>query len=96
LSIRVNRRETPQGVIVELHGRLSHEVLGEFGGLCDAIRAPFSLDLSGLATADEAGLRALRAWLAAGVRVEGASPYIRLLLESDDPAGGHGGSPRRE
>jgi hypothetical protein len=32
---------------------------------------------------DEAGLRALRARSAAGARLEAASPYIKLLLESE-------------
>jgi hypothetical protein len=35
-----------------------------------------------LAGSDEAGLAALRSRIASGVRLEKASPYIRLLLQS--------------
>jgi anti-anti-sigma regulatory factor len=95
MSIRINRRETPRGVIVELHGRLSQEVLGEFEGACDTGDTAFSLDLSGLAGVDEAGLQALRARIDAGVRTVGVSPYVLLLLQSGSAASGDQGSPRR-
>jgi len=84
LAIRINSRVTPHGVVVELHGWLGQEVLGELENLCASIGGPFLLDLSQLAGTDEAGLRALRGRVAAGVRVEGASHYIQLLLEGED------------
>jgi ABC-type transporter Mla MlaB component len=82
LVIRINRRETPEGVVVELHGWLSREVLGEFVSLCDSVVPPLRIDLSQLAGTDDAGVAALRTCIAAGVRLEGISPYIRLLLDS--------------
>jgi hypothetical protein len=86
MVIRINRRDTAEGVLIELHGWLSQEVLGEFVSLCDSVGDPLRLDLSRLAGADDAGLAALRSRIAGGARAEQASPYIRLLLDSA-PAG---------
>jgi len=68
-------------VVIELHGWLSEDVLGEFEALCGPLEEPLLLDLSNLAGVGEAGLCALRRRVAAGARIEGASPYILLLLE---------------
>jgi hypothetical protein len=80
----MNRRRADEGMVVELHGWLSEEVLGEFENLCGPPEGPLVLDLSNLAGVGEAGLCALRRRAAKGARLEGASPYIRLLLESAD------------
>jgi ABC-type transporter Mla MlaB component len=82
VTIRINRRETAEGVVVELHGWLSQGVLGEFISMCDSAGQPLRIDLSQLAGTDEAGLAALQSRMAGGTQLEGASPYIRLLLES--------------
>jgi hypothetical protein len=84
VTIRIERRVTEDGVIVELHGWLREEVLGELESVCGSIPGPLLLDLSRLAGADQAGLRALRSRVHAGARLEGVSPYIQLLLESED------------
>jgi hypothetical protein len=82
----MDRRNADEGVVVELHGWLSEEVLSEFEKLCGSLDRPLLLDLTNLAGAGEAGLLALRRRVAAGARLEGVSPYIRLLLESlDEP-----------
>jgi len=46
---------------------------------------PVCLDLTGLRSADEAGLEALRSLRAHGVAVIGATPYFRLLLGPEEP-----------
>jgi hypothetical protein len=81
----MDRRETQQEVIVELHGWLNGEVIGEFESLCGSGPGPLCLGLSHLVGADEAGLSALRTRIAAGARIEGESPYIALLLKSESP-----------
>jgi hypothetical protein len=82
LTIRINRRAAADGIVVELHGWLSHEVLAEFTSVCDSVGDPLRMDLSQLAGTDEAGLAAVQSRIASGAQLEGASPYIRLLLES--------------
>ena len=57
-------------------------MLGEFASLCDSVGDPLRMDLSNLAGTDDAGLEVLNSRIAHGARVEGASPYIRLLLDS--------------
>ena len=83
MTIRIERRETQDGVIVELHGWLREDVLGELESVCGSVTDPLRLDLSRLTGADEAGLRALRSRADAGARLEGVSPYIRLLLDAE-------------
>ena len=83
MTIRIERRETPDGVIVELHGWLREDVLGELEGACESVPHPLRLDLSRLKGADQAGLLALQVRVHAGARLEGVSPYIRLLLNSE-------------
>ncbi len=66
-------------------GRLGANVVAELERVVAERSGPVCLDLAGLRSADEAGLGALRALLARGVAVTGASPYFRLLLELEDP-----------
>jgi hypothetical protein len=83
LTIRIERRETPDGVIVEIHGWLREDVLGELESACESVPGPLRLDLSRLKGADQAGLLALQVRAHAGARLEGMSPYIRLLLDAE-------------
>jgi hypothetical protein len=66
-------------------GRLDADVVAELERVVSDLSAPVCLDLAGLKSLDEAGLGALRALLARGVAVTGASPYFRLLLGLDGP-----------
>ena len=50
--------------------------------VCDSVGDPLRMDLSNLAGTDAAGLAVLQSRIAAGAQVVGASPYIRLLLDS--------------
>ena len=47
--------------------------------------SPHRLDLSGLLSADEAGIELLRTLQAEGAELHGASPYFRQLLEEETP-----------
>lgn len=80
----MNRRDRGSEAVIELHGWLSAEVTPEFERLCGSCPAPPRIDLSHLAGADGVGLLALRRHGASGSRLEGASPYIRLLLEGEE------------
>jgi hypothetical protein len=39
------------------------------------------LNLRGLDSCAAGGIQVLRAWLAAGARLEDATPYLRMMLE---------------
>jgi hypothetical protein len=66
-------------------GRLDVDVVAELERVVAGLSGPVCLDLGGLRSADEVGLGALRALLAQGVAVTGASPYFRLLLGLEEP-----------
>jgi hypothetical protein len=86
LTIRIDCRETEEGVVIQLHGWLGAEALGELESICGSVAGPLRLDLSSLVGTDEAGLGALRRRVAAGARLEGASTYLRLLIEEEGDA----------
>jgi hypothetical protein len=65
-------------------GRLSADVVAELERVVATLSGPVCLELAGLRSVDEAGLGGLRALLARGVVVTGASQYFRLLLKLDD------------
>jgi hypothetical protein len=67
-------------------GRLDVDVVAELERVLTELSGPVCLDLAGLRSADEAGLGVLRAFLARGVAVTGASPYFCLLLGLEEPA----------
>lgn len=96
MAIRITRREGPRGPVIELHGWLTAEVTPDFEQLCGSCPVPPLVDLSQLAGADQAGLLALRQRATSGSRLEGASPYILLLLEGDGAAGDSGSERERE
>jgi hypothetical protein len=69
---------------VTVDGRLGANGVAEVERVVVELSGPVCLDLAGLRSADEAGLGVLRALLARGVVVIGASPYFRLLLGVKD------------
>jgi chromate transport protein ChrA len=71
-------------VIVEIHGWLREDVLGELESVCESVPGPLRLNLSCLEGADQAGLLVLHMRVHAGARLEAMSPYIRLLLDSEN------------
>ena len=81
VTVRITRASNT----VRIEGRLEGEVVAEFDRVCRAASGDLVLDLSALLSADESGLAVLRAQMAGGARVTGASPYIQLLLKSAPP-----------
>ena len=68
--------------VFRLEGWLEGEAVSELERVAHECAGPIRLDLSGLRSADAAGLNALRALRTTGATLVGASPYIRLLLGS--------------
>jgi len=68
--------------VVRIEGWLEGEAVAELERVVSGGSGPLRLDLCELRSADTAGLAALRTLRAAGASLVGASPYIRLLLES--------------
>lgn len=83
MAIRISSSTEGKTRIVRVEGRLESafvpDLLAETEGRSE--ETPVRLDLSGLQSADKEGLRALRELRAGGAVLEGASPYIRELLD---------------
>ena len=84
MTLRISTRRDRAREVVTVDGRLDADVVAELERVIAELSVPVCLDLAGLKSADEAGLGVLRALLADGVAVTGASPYVRLLLELEE------------
>ena len=66
--------------VVTIAGRLTASAIGDLQKKCSPIEGSLTLDLSGLVSADDEGLVALRELEKQGAEIRGSSPFIRLLL----------------
>lgn len=65
---------------MRVEGWLDADGAAELEGVVAGLAGRVSLQLSGLRSADEAGLSSLRGLWGRGVALTGVSPYLRLLL----------------
>ena len=70
---------------IRVEGRLDVVAVRDLETECRAAGTPLRLNLSGLQSADAAGLEALRSLRAEGAKLEDASPYISQLLTQEAP-----------
>jgi hypothetical protein len=85
VSLRISSHLAGECTVIQVDGQLRDDGVGELERMVADLVGPLRLDLSGLRSADEAGLAALRALRAKGAALAQASPYIALLL---DPGAG--------
>jgi anti-anti-sigma regulatory factor len=83
--LRITRiDESSQRTTLRLEGRITARELAEVRAACEACAREgraLSLDVSGVRFLDSAAASALRALGRSALRLEGASPFVRLLLE---------------
>jgi anti-anti-sigma regulatory factor len=72
--------------IVRLVGRLQAEHVPDLMTACAEFRTLVRLDLADLVSMDPSGLETLVLMQQRGARLEGASPYVSLQLESARPS----------
>jgi hypothetical protein len=82
MAFRITRVPGDDGDLVRIAGRLASEGLGELQQVLDGANLPLSIDLGELQSADSAALSLLQRLESDGVRLVGASPYLRMLLSS--------------
>jgi hypothetical protein len=82
VSVRIITHESRRGggVVVRVEGWLDADGAAELEGVVAGLSGRVSLELSGLKSADEAGLSRLRDLRGRSVALFGVSPYLRLLL----------------
>jgi anti-anti-sigma regulatory factor len=74
---------TGGGTLIHVEGGLDGESAVTLRRECRSAEGALRLDLSGLRWADREGIEALRSLAADGAELNGASSYIRLLLEEE-------------
>jgi anti-anti-sigma regulatory factor len=80
LAARIDLSESTGGVSVRVAGRLEEAAARELLDLCRRPTGRLTLDLEDLISVDRAALETLKDLRAAGARIVGASPYVRMLL----------------
>ncbi len=81
MTFRIITVPSQNKTTIHVEGRLAGEGAADLQKEVQGAAAPIHLDLSDLQSADVEGVRALRSLSAKGVKLVGASPYIRLLLD---------------
>ncbi len=81
MTFRISSFSDKNNTTIRVEGRLDAEGVEDLQKEIQGVAAPVQLDLSNLQSADAAGVRALRSCSAKGVKLAGASTYIRQLLE---------------
>jgi len=82
MTVRIETTPHRSKTRVSVAGRLEGLGVGELVRTCDCIEGELVLDLSALRSADAEGIEAIQKLTRGGVTLRGASPFIRLLLES--------------
>jgi hypothetical protein len=90
MAFRIDVEDSSSLPVLHVAGDLSGPHVAVLLDQCRIHGANASLSLTGLVSADEVGLAAIRCLQAFGVRVIGASPYFRILIEQrSGPSGTH-------
>ena len=84
MTIRVTTEAGETVTTIRIEGKLTSSSVPDVRAACESASPPLRLDLSGLRSADSAGIRALLSLSEAGAELRGANPYIyQLLLEAN-------------
>lgn len=86
MTLRMVLQAANEESVLDLHGWLAGEEVGEFERVASAAPLPLRLELANLMGADLAGISALRAQRLRGARLANASPYIAILLKGGEEA----------
>jgi anti-anti-sigma regulatory factor len=81
MEIHIDIKSKGSQTVVHVAGRLSGDAVAELRKACDRIEGAFVLDLSNLRFADPVGIGAIRKLRGKGAQIQGASPFIQLLLD---------------
>ena len=81
MDIRIDYITDGPETVVRISGRLASPAIAQLNKTCDPIVDPFVIDLSNLLFADDKGIDAIRTIENKGVQIQGASPFVQLLLD---------------
>lgn len=77
---RITTRKREKATWITLDGRLEDSDIDEVNRAFSSVTGPVELNLSDLESCSAAMVRELRRWLDAGVRLNSATPFLRMLL----------------
>ena len=83
LRIDITAREPL--VVLDLSGRLAGPAITQLTNVCEPMEGKFVLDLSKLKFADDTGVDVIRMLLEKGAEIRGASSFIKLLINGEQP-----------
>jgi len=89
MTIRIEVSSENTGTTVSVAGRLEGLGVHELLEVCNAASGELVLELTDLRSADPRGVEAIQELLRVGAKLEGASSFVRLLLD-DRPSGDAG------
>ena len=87
--VRLTARLEDGTTVVTIDGRLESLDLDEVRRFRDSLSGSVVLELAGLDSCAEGGVRLLQDWVKAGARVDRATPFLRMLLDTR-PSPAHG------
>ena len=87
MAFRISTASGEDETILRLEGRLRATGVKDLKKAIQEAAGTVLLDLSGLQSADDEGVRALRSFAAKGAKLFGASPYIGELLNETPSRG---------
>ena len=82
MDIRIDFITDRSETLLRIAGRLADNAVAELAKACDPMQDPFVIDLSNLLFANDKGINAIRAMADKGAKVQGASPFVQLLLDN--------------
>lgn len=86
MTVRIETSTEGMKTIVSVSGRLEKSVVSEFVKTCLSAEGELVLDLAHLRSVDPASIREIQEMVQGGAVLRGASPFIRLLLDSQQLA----------
>jgi anti-anti-sigma regulatory factor len=86
MTVRIETSAEGTKTIVRVAGRLEERAVNEFAKTCLSVEGELVLDLTHLRSADPAGIGEIQKLVQGGADLRGASPYIELLLDPQQPA----------
>jgi hypothetical protein len=81
MSVRITRRTEGERTILQVAGRLHSPGVALLQEENRSVEESLLLDLSQLISANTVGIKELRELVSRGAELEGASPFVQLLLD---------------
>lgn len=84
LVIRITTQQEKSHTVITIDGQLTAADLGEIRRARKSARGQVVLKLGGLNVCADDGIRLLQEWLHAGAQLDNATPFLRMMLETQE------------